>query len=126
LTASVAALATLGMVVGTAFGAQYEETGTLSHGGCAGYGWGNSAHSFGVYSGTILTGGSESCYRKQNAYYEYNTVDVFNPDDTGWQTYNLFQGAGPQGSCDVEVTTHWISSNQVGSASGFTSADDGC
>jgi hypothetical protein len=129
LAASFAAFATLGMVIGSAFAADYDQTGFLDHGGngiCIGYGWGDSDSMVGVSSGTVWYDGDGPCYRKQDAYYEYNTVDVFNPPNTGWQTYDLSQGAGPQGTCDLADTDHWVSQNGSGSATGSTWADDGC
>jgi hypothetical protein len=123
-----AGTAALFLIAAPAFAATYSTTPTLDHDGhCKGYGWGNSAYGSGVYAGTDLTfTDGVACYLMQDAWFRYNSGSIYNPASTGWQTYNLFQGAGPEGSCDVETATHWISYTQGGSSSGSTSANDGC
>lgn len=115
------------VLTGTAFAATYETTGTLNHGGyCIGYGWGDSQHPYGVYSGTSQTGGGGPCYRKQDAKFYYNSGSIFDPPSTGYQTYNLAQGAGPGGSCDWEDTWHFMSwtGGDLGAPNGRTTASD--
>jgi hypothetical protein len=112
---------------GVALAATYDSTGTLNHGNyCIGYGWSNSQYSGAPYAGTTQTGGGGPCYRKQNAYFYYNNGSVFDPPSTDFQTYNLFQGAGPGGTCDIARASHVLSwtAGDLGAAHGETEATD--
>jgi hypothetical protein len=106
--------------------ATYHST-PLSHGGyCYGYGWADSAYPYGVYAGTTYTSGSGPCYRKVDSYIVYNGGNVYDPLSTGYQTYDVLRGAGPQGPNDVASAQHWLSwtGGDLGAGYGTTYAAD--
>lgn len=103
--------------------ATYNTTGTLNDlGYCIGYGWADSQYPYGVYAGTTRTGGTGPCYRNVDSYIHYNGND-FNPGPTGYQSYDVAQGAGPGGSGDYVYGQHWIAWQSPGKY-GTTYASD--
>lgn len=115
------------LVAGSAFALSYDTTGTLNHSGfCIGYGWANSNDTVGAYAGTNMTGGGGPCYRKVDGDFYYNNGSHFNPGTTGYQSYDVAQGAGPNGTCDDAYGDHYVSwtAGDTGAPHGNTHAFD--